>query len=118
MRVAWFLFVLIIAAGAGAGYWLWFAAPPANGTTAKDGGSAAVAVEAQPVRTDTVLKQIRAVGTLKSNESVVIASEVAGRILDIVGVEGQEIVRGSVILRLDPAIYERSEERRVGKEDR
>jgi len=106
MRVAWFLFVLIIAAGAGIGYWLWFAAPAANGTTAKDGGSAAVAVEAQPVRTDTVLKQIRAVGTLKSNESVVIASEVAGRILDIVGVEGQEIVRGSVILRLDPAIYE------------
>jgi len=106
MRVAWFLFVLIIAAGAGIGYWLWFAAPAANGTTAKDSGSAAVSVEAQPVRTDIVLKQIRAVGTLKSNESVVIASEVAGRILDIVGVEGQEIVRGSVILRLDPAIYE------------
>ena len=106
MRVAWFLFVLIIAAGAGVGYWLWFAAPTANGGTTAKSADVAVAVEAAPVRTDTVLRQIRAVGTLKSNESVVIASEVSGRILEIAGVEGQEIVRGRVILRLDPAIYE------------
>ena len=106
MRLAWFLFVLIIAAGAGVGYWLWFAAPTANGGTAAKSADVAVAVETAPVRTDTVLRQIRAVGTLKSNESVVIASEVSGRILEIAGVEGQEIVRGRVILRLDPAIYE------------
>jgi membrane fusion protein, multidrug efflux system len=105
MRVAWFLFVLIIAAGAGAGYWLWFAAPSANGSTTVK-AEVAVAVEATPVRTDTVLRQIRAVGTLRSNEGVLIASEVSGRILEIAGVEGQNVVRGQVILRLDPAIYE------------
>jgi membrane fusion protein, multidrug efflux system len=105
MRLAWFLFVLIIAAGAGAGYWAWFAAPAANGSTTPK-QEAAVAVEATPVRIDTVLRQIRAVGTLRSNEGVVIASEVSGRILEIAGVEGQAIVRGGVILRLDPAIYE------------
>jgi len=105
MRLAWFLFVLIIAVGAGAGYWAWFAAPAANGgTAAKE--EVAVPVEATAVRIDTVLRQIRAVGTLRSNESVLIASEVSGRILNITGVEGQAIVRGGVILRLDPAIYE------------
>jgi len=105
MRLAWFLFVLIIAAGGGAGYWAWFATPAANGETAGQ-AAAPVPVEAAPVRIDTVLRQIRAVGTLRSNESVLIASEVSGRILEIAGVEGQAVVRGRVILRLDPAIYE------------
>lgn len=105
MRLAWFLFVLIIAAGAGAGYWAWFAAPAANGSTAAK-EDVAVPVEAAAVRIDTVLRQIRAVGTLRSNESVLIASEVSGRILEIAGAEGQEVPRGRVILRLDPAIYE------------
>ncbi|HEY7688421.1 MAG TPA: efflux RND transporter periplasmic adaptor subunit [Dongiaceae bacterium] len=107
MRLAWLLFVLIIAAGAAVGYWTWFAPPAANGETAGNSGSTApIAVEATAVRIDTVLRQIRAVGTLRSNESVVIASEVTGRILEIAGAEGQEVVRGRVILRLDPAIYE------------
>lgn len=105
MRLAWFLFVLIIAAGAGAGYWAWFATPAANGSTAPK-AEAPIPVEASAVRIDTVLRQIRAVGTLRSNESVLVASEVSGRILEIAGVEGQEVPRGRVILRLDPAIYE------------
>jgi membrane fusion protein, multidrug efflux system len=106
MRLAWFLFVLIIGAGAAAGYWAWFAPPAANGGTAEDATEAPVPVEAAPVRIDTVLQQIRAVGTLRSNESVVVASEVSGRILEIGGAEGQEVTRGKVILKLDPAIYE------------
>ena len=106
MRLAWFLFVLIIGAGAAAGYWAWFAPPAANGGTAEKAAEAPVPVEATLVRIDTVLQQIRAVGTLRSNESVVVASEVSGRILEIGGAEGQEVIRGKVILKLDPAIYE------------
>jgi membrane fusion protein (multidrug efflux system) len=105
MRLAWLLFVLIIGAGAAAGYWAWFTPPAANGGT-QTSSEAPVPVEAAPVRVDTVLKQIHAVGTLRSNESVVIASEVSGRILEIAGAEGQEVPRGKVILKLDPAIYE------------
>jgi membrane fusion protein (multidrug efflux system) len=106
MRLAWFLFVLIIGAGAAAGYWAWFAPPAANGGAAENAAEAPIPVEAAAVRIDTVLQQIRAVGTLRSNESVTIASEVSGRILEIAGQEGQEVTRGKVILRLDPAIYE------------
>src|SRR5262245_59512354 len=100
MRLAWLLFVLIIGAGAAVGYWVWFAPPPANGRNAQSSSEAPIPVEAAPVRIDTVLQQIRAVGTLRSNESVTIASEVSGRILEIAGQEGQEVTRGKVILRL------------------
>src|SRR5690348_2707404 len=43
-------------------------------------GPAAVAVETTRVAVDTVLDEMRAVGTLAANESVVISAEIAGRI--------------------------------------
>lgn len=61
----------------------------------------AVAVEAAPVEVDTVLEDIRAVGTLQPDESVVIAPEIAGRVDRIHFAEGDQVAQGDVLVELD-----------------
>src|SRR3546814_2200716 len=60
-----------------------------------------VAVEAEAVTIDTVLENIRAVGTLGPDEAVVIAPEIAGRIDSIHFGEGDEVKAGDVLVELD-----------------
>src|SRR3546814_12229748 len=64
----------------------------------------AIAVEVARATVDTVVDEIRAVGTLQPNESVVVRPEIAGRIIRFGFEEGADVEAG------------RSEERRVGKE--
>ena len=61
-------------------------------------------VEAVPVRVGAVARTITAVGSLLSNESVVIRPEVAGRISEIAFKEGQRVSRGTVLVRLDDSV--------------
>ncbi|CAO3435185.1 efflux RND transporter periplasmic adaptor subunit [Azospirillum endophyticum] len=68
------------------------------------GGSPPTPVEAAAVRVGTVERTVTAVGSLLSNESVVIRPEIAGRISEIAFKEGQRITRGTVLVRLDDAI--------------
>src|SRR3546814_10897907 len=63
-----------------------------------------VAVEAERVTVDTVLDDIRAVGTLGPDEAVVIAPEIAGRIDRINFAEGDEVDAGDVLVELDATI--------------
>src|SRR3546814_11117875 len=63
-----------------------------------------VAVEAERVTVDTVLDDIRAVGTLGPDEAVVIAPEIAGRIDRINFAEGDEVAAGDVLVELDATI--------------
>jgi membrane fusion protein (multidrug efflux system) len=65
---------------------------------------APVAVEASPARQATQSGDIRAIGSLQSDESVQIASEIAGRIADIPFKEGQPVKAGDVIVKLDEAL--------------
>ncbi|MGF1628447.1 MAG: efflux RND transporter periplasmic adaptor subunit [Kiloniellaceae bacterium] len=60
-----------------------------------------VTVEAVPVVVDTVLQDIRAVGTLGPDEAVIIAPEIAGRIDRIRFAEGEEVAAGDVLVELD-----------------
>lgn len=75
----------------------------ANGANGARGGGP-VAVEASKVRQATKSSDIKAVGSLQSDESVQIASEIAGRIADIPFKEGQPVKSGDVIVRLDEAL--------------
>src|SRR5689334_3875827 len=61
------------------------AAPP----TAAPAGGFAVPVEAVTVAVERVDLTIPAVGSLRSNESVVLSPEIAGRVVEILGEEGQ-----------------------------
>lgn len=64
----------------------------------------AVAVEASPARKAKASGDIRAIGSLLSDESVQIASEIAGRIADIPFKEGQPVKSGDIIVKLDEAL--------------
>ena len=61
-------------------------------------------VEAVPVRLDTVLTTIRAVGSLRPNEAVVISPEIAGRIARLPFVEGEKVESGDPLVELDSTI--------------
>jgi membrane fusion protein (multidrug efflux system) len=61
----------------------------------------AVAVEAAVARGAVTTTDIRAIGSLRSDESVQIASEIAGRIEEIAFTEGGTVAAGDVLVKLD-----------------
>jgi membrane fusion protein (multidrug efflux system) len=114
------LVVLVILVAAGAGYWFGSVRVPvgsrsapgqapgpgaiANAAVGASKGQAAVPVEITRVGTASLLQTITAVGTLRSDESVTLRPEVAGRITAILFEEGQRVSKGATLVRLDPAI--------------
>jgi membrane fusion protein (multidrug efflux system) len=99
--------VLVIAAVAAGGYFAFW--PRATGPGGPGGGPGgpggfAIPVEVARVRTDTVIRDIPAVGTLRSIESVIIRPEVAGRIDQIRFKEGAPVASRDVLVTLDDDI--------------
>src|SRR6185436_10216721 len=119
--IAVVIVVLGIAVAAGGGYWFGqqrtgagagagnSPAAAAGGpvTAAKSQASApAVMVEAVTASTAPMPQSITAVGSLRSDESVTLRPEVAGRITAIGFQEGRPVAKGTVLVKLDPAINE------------
>ncbi|TAH42892.1 MAG: efflux RND transporter periplasmic adaptor subunit [Betaproteobacteria bacterium] len=77
---------------------------PAGGATAQAAPSGPVAVEARPVELRPLTDDVTAVGSLVSNESVVLRPEVAGRISAIRFREGAAVRKGDVLVELDAAV--------------
>ena len=104
-------FGMLLAAGAG----FWFgtqrppldpsdaAVAPASAKTASAAGAPMV-VEAAKVMLQALPQTITAVGSLRSDESITVRPEVAGRISGILFQEGQHVDKGMTLVRLDPAI--------------
>lgn len=63
-------------------------------------------VEAVPVRTGMLAQEVDAVGSLEANESVLIRSEMAGRITAIHFSEGRKIESGAILIAIDSAEYQ------------
>lgn len=87
----------------------WRTAPAAVSSSASASAQAASGATAIPVETAIVQEQefprgISAVGSLLSNESVVLRPETSGRIQSIDFQEGQPVTRGQVLIRLDAAV--------------
>src|SRR5690349_14464309 len=80
------------------------ASPKPAAATRSQQSSAAIAVETARVTVDTVYEDMRTVGTLAANESVVIAAEIAGRISRIGFHEGEPVNVGDVLLELDDTV--------------
>jgi membrane fusion protein (multidrug efflux system) len=79
----------------------------APGPGAKGPGGAAggpVAVEVAKVATVTVQEDVDAVGTLRSNEAVVVRPEISGRIERLNFTEGAGVQKGQVIVALDDSV--------------
>jgi membrane fusion protein (multidrug efflux system) len=97
--------VLVAAVAAGAGwYFLNGRGPVTTVSNAATGTPTAVTVEAGPVKLGSMRRQIEAVGSLRSNESVIVRPEISGRITEILFDEGQKVQKGTPLLRLDAAI--------------
>src|SRR5690606_28331842 len=64
----------------------------------------AVVVEAAPASASLYQEDLRSVGSLMSDESVQIASEIAGRIDSFAFAEGQPVNAGDVLVKLDDAL--------------
>jgi membrane fusion protein (multidrug efflux system) len=80
---------------------LWFGAP----AVAQQGGPMAMPVKAMAVIQDTVIVELTALGTLRSEEAVMIRSEIAGRIQIIHFQESQLVAKDAPLVSLDQAEY-------------
>jgi membrane fusion protein (multidrug efflux system) len=69
-------------------------------------GEPRVAVEVSPVIVDTIVDEIRVVGTLQANESLVLQPEISGRVAQFRFREGEKVKAGDVLVELDPAILD------------
>ena len=79
-------------------------APGKGGAGAPAGGPPPVTVEAAKVVTSPMPQTIIAVGSLRSDESITLRPESAGRISEITFQEGQRVAKGVPLVKLDPAI--------------
>ena len=113
------LVLLGVAAAAGGGYWMGqikSGGHLASGKSSagsggpvgadKGPGPAAVMVEAVTAATAPMPQTITAVGSLRSDESVTLRPEVAGRVNAIGFQEGRPVAKGVTLVKLDPAINE------------
>ncbi|MDQ0513103.1 efflux RND transporter periplasmic adaptor subunit [Ancylobacter amanitiformis] len=71
-------------------------------------GAARIAVEVAQARASQVTADIRSIGTLQSDESVKVASEVTGRVQEISFREGEHVKAGDVLVQLDAALVKAS----------
>ncbi len=69
--------------------------------TRKDGGARPATVEVSEARSGKASDDVRTIGSLLSDESVVLAPEISGRVAEIPFTEGKPIKKGDVLVRLD-----------------
>ena len=100
------------------GYWLGKSQFPGGTTTIAAGGAVSssrgsnpapgpaggITVEARKVQSVRMAQGLTAVGSLRSDESVTIRPEVAGRISEIAFREGQRVEKGATLIRFDTSV--------------
>jgi membrane fusion protein (multidrug efflux system) len=69
-------------------------------------GEVGIAVEAAAASAATTTTDLRAIGSLQSDESVQIASEIAGRVTELPFAEGTPVAAGDVLVKLDEALVQ------------
>ena len=90
------LIAVAVVAVAAAGLWWWFSRSHAVVAT-----PGAVPVQVVEVVRRDVSDVIRAVGTVRSQRSVVIRPQVDGELLELLVREGQQVKRGDLLVRID-----------------
>ena len=96
---------MLVAAG-GAWWFFYFEQPQAEGAAGPPGAAAmAVPVETAAVHVGPIQRRLTAVGSLRSNESVIIRPEIAGRIAEFRFTEGERVTGGQPLVVLDDSIY-------------
>ena len=113
-KVVGVLSVVLLSIAVGGGYWLGqkgidtaTATKSAGAAAAPAGGApAGVSIEAIKVAKASMPQGITAVGSLRSDESITLRPEVAGRISAITFREGERVGKGAPLVKLDPSVTE------------
>ena len=79
-------------------------ASAASASTAKSGAPGEILVEAAAVSVQRLPRSITTVGSLRSDETIVVRPEIAGRVAGIAFKEGERVAAGSVLLSLDDSV--------------
>jgi membrane fusion protein (multidrug efflux system) len=98
--------VLIFAVAAAVFLFQRFARDSSKPDSAPPAAEPLVAVDVKPVMVDTVQRIVRAVGSLRPDEAVIIAPEIAGRIARLSFAEGEAVSAGEVLVTLDAEMLE------------
>lgn len=106
-----FLLLLVIAGLAGGGYYgyRYHYKAPNQQAQAKGVASAqnpAIPVEVGTIELATVAEEVEALGTLAADESIIIASEIAGRVVALGFREGERVSKDQDLVKLDTAILD------------
>ena len=72
--------------------------------SAKGGPPPGIAVEAVKVQITKLPQALTAVGSLRSDETVMVRPEIVGRVAEIHFKEGQHVAQGTVLVRLDDSV--------------
>ncbi|HEY8066375.1 MAG TPA: efflux RND transporter periplasmic adaptor subunit [Methylosinus sp.] len=117
-RVVGVLLLTLVVGGAAA----WRVFGPGEAAPARDRAAGerrreqmAVTVSVAPVRLADVPVTLDAVGTVQALNTVTARTQVDGRLIDLAFAEGQEVKRGDVLARIEPAIYRAQYDQAVAK---
>lgn len=105
------LLLVLIAGLAGGGYYGYryhYKAPnqQAKAQGAAGAQNAAIPVEVGTIELTSVAEEVEALGTLAADESVVIAPEIAGRVVSLGFREGEQVAKDQPLVMLDTAILD------------
>ena len=104
-RLAYLLLIIGLAGGGYYGY-RHFKPSSAPVQATAPAARAAVPIEVTKIESATVNEEVEALGTLAADESVVIAPEIAGRVIALGFREGQRVEKGQPLVKLDTAILD------------
>jgi len=113
--------VAVLAVASGLSYWAGTRqapstasapAPAAGGAPSKAGGPPpGIVIEARAPATVRLPQSITTVGSLRSDEAVIVRPEIAGRVAEIGFREGQRVAKGQLLVRLDDSVQKADLER-------
>ncbi len=104
-----FVLLVLFVGLAGGGYWgfrSWKEGAQPQARAAVAPAQAAVPVEVGRVELVTVNDEVETTGTLAADETVVIAPEIAGRVVALGFKEGERVRKGQELVKLDTAILD------------
>ena len=104
---------LVVAVGA-ASYWAGTRSKDAPASAAAAPGKAAppgIVVEAAKVQVVNLPQAITAVGSLRSDETIIVRPEIAGRVAKIQFREGERVAKDAVLVKLDDSVQQADLER-------